>query len=197
MRQKATVKELKGNTALLAVRRQSICEGCHRESGCSSCSQVLEIAVENRCLAEVGDIVEVETGSGAVIGTAALVFLLPLGMAFGAYFLAGLITRVGLYRYLAALLAMALTYVGIALVVRRLKKTLSVTMTAVLERAGTEKKSETKDEAGKGPAGAEAAKERRIKEAPEAASGSAEATSGEAAAKTVPEEASEPAEGID
>lgn len=135
MKQQAIVRAVSGDEALLAVKRQSICEGCHREGGCSSCTQIVEVTVKNSCHASVGDRVEVETGSGAVIGVAALVFLLPLFVAFGAYALAGLWLTKTTLRYLAAFGALALTYLVIGIVVRRMKAKLSVTMTAIVGRA--------------------------------------------------------------
>lgn len=99
-----------------------------------SCSQVLEIRVKNEYNAAVGDTVEIETGSSAVIGVAALVFLLPLLLAFAAYFITETLTSQRLYGYLAALAMLVITYTVIAVVVRKMNKTLSVTMTAILEK---------------------------------------------------------------
>lgn len=128
MKQTATVKEVVGETAILLVKRQTMCDGCHKESGCSGCSQVIEITVKNSLNALPGDTVTVETPGASVIGVAALVFLLPLFLAFAAYGVASLLTEHALYRTLAALITPALAYAVIAIAVRKSKKTLSVEM---------------------------------------------------------------------
>ncbi len=134
MKQVATVKEIQTDKALLLVKRQSMCEGCHKESSCSSCSQVLEIEVDNTLFAEVGDTVEIETPGGSVIGVAALIFLLPLLLAFVAYFVIRLFSDETLYAIIAALAAPTLGYIGIAVGVRKSKKTLAVSMSRIIEK---------------------------------------------------------------
>ena len=134
MKQTAIVKEIIEDKACLLVKRQSMCEGCHRESGCTGCSQMLEVTVENTLAASVGDRVVIETPGATVIGVAALVFLLPLLLAFAAFFIADALTLDALYCYLAALIAPAIAYTVIAIVVRKNKKTLKVTMTEILSR---------------------------------------------------------------
>lgn len=128
MKQTAIVKDVVGDTAILLVKRQTMCDGCHRESGCGGCSQILEVRVKNRLNAAVGDSVTIETPGATVIGVAALVFLLPLILAFVAYGVTSLITEHTLYRTIAALSAPALAYAVIAIAVRKSKKTLTVEM---------------------------------------------------------------------
>ena len=132
MKQTAIVKDVVGDTAILLVKRQTMCDGCHRESGCSGCSQILEVRVKNRLNAAVGDSVTIETPGATVIGVAALVFLLPLILAFVAYGVTSLITEHTLYRTIAALSAPALAYAVIAIAVRKSKKTLTVEMVDIL-----------------------------------------------------------------
>ena len=128
MKQTAIVKEVAGENAILLVKRQTMCDGCHKESGCGGCSQIIEISVKNTLNAAVGDTVTVETPGATVIGVAALVFLLPLFLAFAAYGVATLLTDQTLYKTLAALMTPALAYAVIAIVVRKSKKTLTVEM---------------------------------------------------------------------
>ncbi len=128
MKQTATVKEVAGETAILLVKRQTMCDGCHKESGCGGCSQIIEVRVKNTLNAAVGDTVTIETPGATVIGVAALVFLLPLLLAFAAYGVATLLTDSTLYKTLAALITPALAYAVIAVVVRKSKKTLTVEM---------------------------------------------------------------------
>ena len=131
MKQTAIVKEVVGDTAILLVKRQTMCDGCHRESGCGGCAQMLEVTVKNRLNAAVGDSVTIETSGATVIGVAALVFLLPLILSFAAYGIASLMTDQTLYRTLAALVVPAIAYAVIAIAVRKSKKTLTVEMVEI------------------------------------------------------------------
>lgn len=128
MKQTAIVKEVTGDTAILLVKRQTMCDGCHKESGCGGCAQMLEVSVKNSLNASVGDTVTIQTPGATVIGVAALVFLLPLLLSFAAYGIAAMLTDQTLYRTLAALATPALAYAVIAVAVRKSKKTLTVEM---------------------------------------------------------------------
>lgn len=128
MKQTAIVKEVVGDSAILLVKRQTMCDGCHKESGCGGCAQMLEVTVKNTLNATVGDSVTIETPGATVIGVAALVFLLPLILSFVAYGIAALLTEHTLYRTLAALITPAFSYAVIAIAVRKSKKTLTVEM---------------------------------------------------------------------
>ena len=128
MKQTAIVKEVVGDSAILLVKRQTMCDGCHKESSCGGCAQMLEVTVKNTLNATVGDSVTIETPGATVIGVAALVFLLPLILSFVAYGIAALLTEHTLYRTLAALITPALAYAVIAIAVRKSKKTLTVEM---------------------------------------------------------------------
>ncbi len=87
MKQRAEVLELRGNNALVSVRRSSMCEGCEKQGGCgSSCAagellgagKTMTALASNEIGAGVGDTVEVESESRTVLGYAALVFLFPI-----------------------------------------------------------------------------------------------------------------------
>ena len=128
MKQTAIVKEVVKDTAILLVKRQTMCDGCHRESGCGGCSQMIEVTVKNSLNAKVGDSVTIETPGASVIGVAALVFLLPLILSFAAYGISTLLTHHTLYRTLAAILTPLFAYAVIAIAVRKSKRTLTVEM---------------------------------------------------------------------
>lgn len=128
MKQTAIVKEVVNDTAVLLVKRQTMCDGCHRESGCGGCSQIIEVTVKNTLNASVGNTVTIETPGATVIGVAALLFLLPLLLSFAAYGVSTLLTDNTLYRTLSALITPALAYAVIAVAVRKSKKTLTVEM---------------------------------------------------------------------
>jgi len=136
MKQTAIVKEVVGDSAILLVKRQTMCDGCHKESGCGGCSQIIEVTVKNTLYAKAGDSVTIETPGATVIGVAALVFLLPLMLAFAAYGISALLTDNTLYRTLVALITPALAYAVIAFAVRKSKKTLTVEMVDIHSEHG-------------------------------------------------------------
>ena len=134
MKQTAIVKEVVNDKALLLIKRQTMCDGCHKEGGCHGCSQIIEVTVDNTLYASAGDTVQIETPGATVIGVSALVFFLPLMLAFAAYFTLDALGLQEGFCYLGALLAPVICYTVIAIVVRRSRKTLKVTMTQVLTR---------------------------------------------------------------
>ncbi|MHC1694430.1 MAG: SoxR reducing system RseC family protein [Eubacteriales bacterium] len=86
---RAEIKKLENDKAILEVRREAGCSGC--AGGCGSCSSgagnTIIIKAGNSIGAEVGDIVEVESKGGLLLGYAALIFLLPLTSGFLGYFI--------------------------------------------------------------------------------------------------------------
>ena len=142
MRTQAKVIATDGKYATVQCDRTSACEGCHKmaEGGeCSVCSLLggarsMQTRAHNAVGARVGDLVEIETATPRVLGYAALVFLLPLAVAFFGYWLAGLWMPGEPLRYLCAAELMALTFVGIRLYSERWqKKKVDVTVVAVIE----------------------------------------------------------------
>ena len=82
MRQRATVGSLlpDGSVSLL-VQRVSACTGdCGHCGGCGAVSQSVQVTARAPFPVEPGERVWVESRSGAVLGAAALVYLLPLGL---------------------------------------------------------------------------------------------------------------------
>lgn len=71
------------NTAELAVQRDTACGDCASCGGCAA--GTVRVTVENTLHAAVGDVVVIETATGAVIRVAALVYLLPLVLFFAGY----------------------------------------------------------------------------------------------------------------
>ncbi len=97
MKRSAEVLEIKGNNALISVRRSSMCEGCEKQDGCGSSCSAGELLGANKTMtawasndagAVVGDRVEVETKTDTVLRYAALVFLFPIALAL-VFYLAG------------------------------------------------------------------------------------------------------------
>lgn len=98
MRQIGVIRQTAGNSALVAVRRMSACEGCHKanpgmgngeEVGYASCHECsifpvdtdMTVTAVNEIGAGVGDRVLLESSSQMILGYAAAVFLLPIFLA--------------------------------------------------------------------------------------------------------------------
>ena len=95
MIQKATVISTDGNKAKVEVIRATACEGCHRSndgSGCAACT-ILDLKRKitadalNDIGASAGDVVVVETPSRTVLSVSFLVFIIPLVIGIGSYFI--------------------------------------------------------------------------------------------------------------
>ncbi len=121
MKTVATVIELNGEIATVETERTSACEGCHKMvdgGSCSVCSLMgsgrkLRSVAENRVGAKVGDRVTVETATSRVLFYAALVFVLPLLLAVGGWFLAGAFTDEMIWHGIGAGIGFVLTFVGL------------------------------------------------------------------------------------
>lgn len=121
MKTVATVIELKGTAAVVETERTSACEGCHKTAEgkeCSVCSLMgsgrkMRSVAENRVSAKVGDRVIVETETSRVLFYAALVFVLPILLAVGGWFFAGIFSKDMLWHGVGAAVGFALTFVGL------------------------------------------------------------------------------------
>ena len=96
MRQRAKVVAAEGAVATVEVTRSSMCDGCEKSGGCGGHCAITGIVGDSRPMtakavneigAAEGDLVEVESDSGAVLSTAALVFLFPLAVCALFFFL--------------------------------------------------------------------------------------------------------------
>ena len=90
MKKKAYVKETSGDLAVLLIKRECACgraEGC--EASCFSLqSEMIEAKTDNQIGAKVGDLVEVEGKTSAILAYSAIVFLLPVLAGLSLYFVA-------------------------------------------------------------------------------------------------------------
>ena len=102
MRQIGIVTEIKQNIATVEVKRMSACSGCHKAnpsmdpaptdtiadtSHCHECSMFpvdteMTVSAVNEIGAAAGDRVVIESSTELILGYAAAVFLLPIGLAF-------------------------------------------------------------------------------------------------------------------
>lgn len=103
-------------TAQVIHIRQSACSGdCHKCSGCGAAQETMILTARNPIGAKPGDLVVIQSGSGAVLTAAAVLYILPLVLFFVGYALgAAVFQRGGLVGCLAFLLG-----VGIAAVYDR------------------------------------------------------------------------------
>lgn len=92
MTQNAVVRRLVGNRAEIEVHRVSACgHDCAQCGG--GCSEMVKtgpvvVLADNPLRAQPGDRVVVESATGSILGFAAVVYLLPLVLFFGGYFIA-------------------------------------------------------------------------------------------------------------
>ena len=81
-----------GSAQVLHIR-QSACSGdCHKCAGCGAAEETVIFTAKNAVNAQPGDLVKVETATGAVLLAAAITYLLPLAL-----FLAGYIAGLSLW----------------------------------------------------------------------------------------------------
>lgn len=80
MKATATVKETYTNgTALIEVLRKSACSGdCGTCHGCVHPEERVRVTAQNPLNAQAGERVEVESATGAVLGWASLLYILPV-----------------------------------------------------------------------------------------------------------------------
>ncbi len=83
-----------GNTAVVEIIRESACSSCHSKDSCAAgaiagCGRAekVNVTANNLCGAVPGDDVELTSASGKTVGIAFCVFVLPLLIGFGSYFI--------------------------------------------------------------------------------------------------------------
>ena len=136
MTAKCTVVQIKdGKTAIVCAERKSACAECHAhgKNACTACDIFLgddkfTAEADNSIGANVGDIVTVESPSGYVIGSAALLFLLPI--AVGALFYGVMYLLSAEYAPLGAIGGVILSY-AIIFTVEKFAKNKKSTMKIV------------------------------------------------------------------
>ena len=124
------------NTAVVEIKRGSMCSSCHKEGGCSGCADVMVITADNPVGAKKGDLVEVSSPTSRTLFYAFLVFMLPLIAAGVGYAVGGAISELFSYIFLA--LGFVLVFAGLVLVFEIKKKKNAVGIVRIL----TESKSE-------------------------------------------------------
>ncbi len=127
MRQKATVIEtLENETARVRVLRSSMCEGCEKRADGKACAcslllggaKEMIVTVQNGLSACTGDDVEIESETSAVLGYAAIVFLLPIVGALAFYCIADVLFDTPQAEWIAALVGFVLAFMPAVLLDR-------------------------------------------------------------------------------
>ena len=87
------VKNVMNDTAEVAVVKKSSCgENCKSCSGGCRLSENI-VSAKNTIGAKIGEVVEIEASSKAVLGRAFLIYILPLAVFFAAYFVAAAVLQ--------------------------------------------------------------------------------------------------------
>ncbi len=102
------VTEVSEGTAKVSVLRKEACASCSGRYFCGS-SKKTESKVSDPIGVSVGDTVEVEARSRAVLGYAALLFLAPIILAPALYFALGRVG--GIWRVVGAIAGFVLPYI--------------------------------------------------------------------------------------
>lgn len=150
MTQKGRVIKTDENRATVEVIRMSACESCHKNSEeCMICTlgggrRKINIEVENKCNAGVGDTVMLETDSKTVLLYAAAVFLFPILMAVAANIISvKVFALTGAQPLLFAAAGLILAFVIVYFTVgRQAKKKSGIYMSQIIERESCKKESE-------------------------------------------------------
>ena len=104
MEQTVRVRNIRTDgTAEVVLIRQSACSGdCHKCAGCGAAEETVVFTAKNPINAKPGDLVKVETATGAVLGAAAVTYLLPLVLFLAGYIAGLLLWGVGIWMGLGA-----------------------------------------------------------------------------------------------
>lgn len=129
MRRKAVVKEVYGDTAVIEVLRESMCEGCHNTGCAGNCeislfpeSGKMTASAENCACASVGDVVEIESGTKTVLGYAVIVFILPIIIAAALYSASFALTKSETVSAVCAVSGLVFSFCGIMIFDRSKQK---------------------------------------------------------------------------
>ena len=142
MRQIGIVTDIIQQKAAVEVKRMSACSGCHRAnpgmnethatptfdtSHCHECSMFpveteMTVTAVNEIGAEVGERVVIESATELILGYAAAVFLLPIGMAFFLGCIFALVIPAEWSVYLGAVLGFVGAFAAVKLIFDRRAK---------------------------------------------------------------------------
>lgn len=97
MEQNAKVRAVHSDgTAQVVVIRESACSGdCHKCSGCGAAKETLLVLAENPIGAKPGELVRLRSETAPVMKAALVLYILPLVLFFGGYFLGAALWELG------------------------------------------------------------------------------------------------------
>ncbi len=129
----ATVKETYPNgTALVEVTRKSACSGdCGSCHGCAHPEERVRVTAQNPVYADAGDQVMVESATGAILGWASLLYLLPIALMLAGVLAPASAESVNILLGLAGLLAGLLVCMLISRKSKKIRR-LTFTITGIL-----------------------------------------------------------------
>ena len=122
-------KTFEDGTAQVVLIRQSACSGdCHKCSGCGAAEETVVFTAKNAVDAKPGDLVKVETATGAVLRSAAVLYLLPLVLFLAGYIAGVILWNTGIWLGLGAFaLSIAVIVAYDRLVVAKTKTEYTIT----------------------------------------------------------------------
>lgn len=134
MKQIGTVVSVSGDTAVVEVRRASACgENCAQcKGGCAPAEH--RAVVKNTAGAVCGDRVRIELADSAVLKSACMVYLLPIFVMFLCLGLAEAIAENAAVSVFAAVLGLAVSFLLLRTVDRKVAKTPEITEIIYRER---------------------------------------------------------------
>lgn len=131
MKQKAVVKSIFGDCAMVEVARNSMCDGCANRS-CEShtcaagamfgSAKTMTVRAQNPMGAAVGDTVWVETADSRVLKNAALVFLMPILVCIILYAVTAALFSIDWIAYAAAGVGFVGAFCALGLLEKKKKK---------------------------------------------------------------------------
>ena len=140
------VKEVRENTAIVSSHRTGACGSCDNCSNSDSChihlmfgnqNQDVEVLAKNLVHAKVGDIVELESATGTVLGISAIIFVLPVILCIASYMLFEKLPGFASLANLMLIATLAISFlICIYLMNRCLKKKAMVNIVKIVEESG-------------------------------------------------------------
>ncbi len=146
MKTEAEVILIKGNIAVVRVRRQTMCDGCEKNSCEGSCSaaalmgagKTVDAEAENPVGASIGDRVTLESPDKKILGFAAIVFILPIVICAAVYAAALGLGANEKYSIIAAFVSFALTFAVIGAIERRMRQRRpDIVITSIIRKGKT------------------------------------------------------------
>ncbi len=129
--------------ATVEINRASACEGCHNQNqpgGCSACSLLggekkMRAVAINSCGAVVGDKVKVVASTTRTLLYGFIVFLLPIILGLGAYFIASSFTESDITRTWIAIAGFVIAILGVGVYSYMIsKKNVDLVITKVIDK---------------------------------------------------------------